>query len=262
MRRGTKQVLDRLLAGGLNREEAVAGVAEAAGVVEWPKVGEGLVEDAATAVLVGAPGGWLLTRKRVGPGGTVAGTGPRGASTTVPKGNKSKGATRDKQTGRAGLSQTEQDKGGKSGDGEGALGAEEEAESGDSDQPLLTFGGGYRLRKRPVERVTSRAKGKGQRRVNLQGRVTAGRVLRRGEVGPRSEVQVSRRRGGKKMFSPKRSDLAKRRKVRGRLKRRRKERMRSNWLRIWRKPEEAGGTGAKEGKEEGWVDCGRDGGDR
>jgi hypothetical protein len=65
MRRGTKQVLDHLLAGGLNREEAVAGVAEAAGVVEWPGVGEGLVEDAATAVLVGAPGGGLLTRKRV-----------------------------------------------------------------------------------------------------------------------------------------------------------------------------------------------------
>jgi hypothetical protein len=50
MRRGTKQVLDRLLAGGLNREEAVAWVAEAAGVVEWPGVGEGLVENAATAV--------------------------------------------------------------------------------------------------------------------------------------------------------------------------------------------------------------------
>jgi hypothetical protein len=65
MRRGTKQVLDRLLARGLNREEAVAEVAEAAGVVEWPGVGEGLVEDAATAVLVGAPGGGLLTRKRV-----------------------------------------------------------------------------------------------------------------------------------------------------------------------------------------------------
>jgi hypothetical protein len=60
----------------------------------------------------------------------------------MPKGNKSKEATRDKQTGHAGLFQIEQDKGGKRGDGEGALGAEEEAESGNSDQPLLTFGGG------------------------------------------------------------------------------------------------------------------------
>jgi hypothetical protein len=77
-----------------------------------------------------------------GTGGLTAKTGPQEARPAVPKSIKSKGAKRDKQTGGAGPYHTEHDEGGEGGDGEGALGAEEQAESGDSDQPLLTFGGG------------------------------------------------------------------------------------------------------------------------
>jgi hypothetical protein len=149
-----------------------------------------------------------------GTGGTIVGTGPRGAGTTVPKGNRSKGATRDKQIGRAGLFQTEQDEGGESGDGEGALGAEEEAESGDSDQPLLTFGGGLPAAKKARRKSDKSGQGQGAKKGKPAGKGDDRKsAAKPGEVGPRPEVRVSRRRGGGEMFSPKRSDLAKRRKV-------------------------------------------------
>jgi hypothetical protein len=63
MRRGVKKVPVRPLVGGLHPEEAVEGVAEAE--AEWPGVGEGVAEDAASTVQVRAPGGKLVPRKRV-----------------------------------------------------------------------------------------------------------------------------------------------------------------------------------------------------
>jgi hypothetical protein len=213
-------VLVRLLAGGINLEPGRGGGRGGRGG-RGRRVGRGGRgaggERGISSVGRGAGRGAINTEEG-GTGGTAAGTGPQGAGTTVPQGNRSKGGKKNKQLGGAGPSQNEQVEGGKRGDGKDALGAKEQAESNGLDQPLLSFGGVYRLQKRPVERMTSRAWDKVQRRVELQGGVTARRVLRRGEVGPRPEVRVDRRRGGGEMLSPKRSVLAKRRKAQELLK--------------------------------------------
>jgi hypothetical protein len=152
--------------------------------------------------------------------GTLAGTGPRGAGTTVPKGNRSKGATRDKQTGRAGLSQTEQDEGGKRGDGEGALGAEEEAESGDSDQPLMTFGGGLLAAKKARRKSDKSGQGQGAKKGKPAGKGDGGKsaAKRRGgakaggaseqEKGGGEDAQPKKKRPRKKKESPRATEEA------------------------------------------------------
>jgi hypothetical protein len=156
-----------------------------------------------------------------GTGGTIAGTGPREADTTTPKGNRSKGATRDKQTGRAGLSQTEQDEGGKSGNGEGALGAEEEAESGDSDQPLLTFGGGLPAAKKARRKSDKSGQGQGAKKGKPAGKGDGGKgaAKRRGgakaggaseqEKGGGEDVQPKKKRPRKKKESARATEEAK-----------------------------------------------------
>jgi hypothetical protein len=138
-----------------------------------------------------------------GTGGTVAGTGPRGADTTVPKGNRSKGATRDKQTDRAGLSQTEQDEGGKSGDGEGALGAEEEAESGDSDQPLLTFGGGLPAAKKARRKSDKLCQGQGAKKGKPAGKGDGGKSAAKRRGGAKAGGASEQEKGGREGVQPK-----------------------------------------------------------
>jgi hypothetical protein len=120
-----------------------------------------------------------------GTGGLTAGTGPQEARPAVPKSIRSRGAKRDKPTGGAGPSQTEHDEGGEGGDGKGALGAEEQAESGDSDQPLLTFGGGLTAAKKARRKSDKSGKGPAAKK---------GGTAEKGDVGKKS----AKKRGGSK----------------------------------------------------------------
>jgi hypothetical protein len=147
--------------------------------------------------------GWgAIDTEEGGTGGTLAGTGPRGAGTTGPKGNRSKGATRDKQTVRAGLSQTEQDEGGKRGDGEGALGMEEEVKSGNSDQPLLTFGGGLPAAKKARRKSDKLGQGQGAKKGKPAGKGDGGKSAAKGRGGAKAGGANEQEKGGGEDVQP------------------------------------------------------------